>query len=147
MTTLEDIIATGNRGHWHQGDRSKRLFSMPAIPNHIECVDGFTVSVIAGAGTYCEPRPAFCMFGYDIDGAETSCTKHDEPLVGGNHPCNYEGPYTHVEVGMPSEAPEPWEIWSEFVEDADEPTDTVYARVPVEDVRDLIALHGGEVDE
>lgn len=59
--------------------------------------------------------------------------------------CTYPGPYTHVEVGFPSEVPEPWEIWSEFVEDPESPTSTVYAYVPVEDVRALVELHGGEV--
>ena len=55
------------------------------------------------------------------------------------------GPWTHVEVGFPSERPEPWEAWAEYVEDADKPTGTVYSYVPVEMVEALIALHGGEL--
>lgn len=48
--------------------------------------------------------------------------------------------YTHVEVGFPSEAiPE----ILEYAEDADRPTDTVYAFVPVEIVDQVIMEHGG----
>lgn len=54
------------------------------------------------------------------------------------------GPYTHVEVGYPSEPPEPVQIWKEFAEDTEALTSTVYHDVPVRLVRDLIALHGGE---
>ena len=89
--------------------------------NWIRCADGFKVSVIAHWGAYCAPRPGF-----------------------GEVPRDYPGPYTAVEVGYPSERPEPWAEWAKYVEDAESPTETVYAYVPVELVRDLIVAHGGE---
>jgi hypothetical protein len=54
------------------------------------------------------------------------------------------GPWTHVELGFPSARPEPWRKWRKYAEDADRPTDTVYAYVPVQMVIDLITSHGGE---
>ena len=54
------------------------------------------------------------------------------------------GPWTHVEVGFPSERPEPWDVWAKYVDDQDKPTDTVYGYVPVAIAEALIALHGGE---
>lgn len=132
---LEYIITEGNRGHHNQyidgSDGSRRR-------NRVECVDGFSVSVIAGGGTYCTPRPMLCAYPYS-DGMCNSMLTYVGEVT-----CTYPGPYTHVEVGYPSEVPEPWEIWSEFVEDPEEPTSTIYAYVPVEDVRALVALHGGE---
>lgn len=129
MSLLERIIATGNRGHGH-----------PNGVNHIRCVDGFTVSVIAGGGTYCTPRPALCIHGVvpDADPA---------PVVDsilGDASCDFPGPYTAVEVGYPSELPEPWEEWSSYAEAPDAATSTVYAWVPVDLVRALLAAHGGE---
>jgi hypothetical protein len=59
-------------------------------------------------------------------------------------PRNDQGPYTEVEVGYPSERPEPWSDWSEHCEDSSCPTETVYSYVPACKVRALIALHGGE---
>ncbi len=91
--------------------------------NHIACVDGFRLSVIAGRGAYCTPRPG--GFPYST-------------------PEDYPGPFTHVEVGYPSVRPEPWSEWRGFCEDAASPTDTVYACVPVALVRALIESHGGE---
>ena len=51
--------------------------------------------------------------------------------------------YSSVEVGFPSERPEPWDKWSEYAEAVESPTDTVYGCVPAALVRDLIASHGG----
>ena len=51
--------------------------------------------------------------------------------------------YTAVEVGFPSERPEPWAEWEEHCDGADNPTGTVYGCVPVDMVRALVALHGG----
>jgi len=51
--------------------------------------------------------------------------------------------YLSVEVGFPTERPEPWDEWSRFAESGESPTDTVYGWVPAPMVRDLIALHGG----
>ena len=53
------------------------------------------------------------------------------------------GPWTHVEVGFPSERPEPWDEWSKYVDDAEIPTRTVYGYVPLAMIEALIALHGG----
>ena len=94
---------------------------IPAPRPHIVCADGFTVSVQASKYHYCSPRSKW-------DG----------------RPEDWSGPYTHVEVGFPSEIPEPWQKWLEYCESDYKPTETVYARVPVEMVRDLIAFHGGE---
>ena len=88
--------------------------------NKIRCADGFTVSVIAHWGAYCTPPP---QFANDTD-APATC-----------------GPFTAVEVGFPSEQPEPWQDWERYAEAPDNPTETVYANVPVGMVRSLIARH------
>jgi hypothetical protein len=115
MSLLEEIIAHGNRGF-----RPMRM-----TKSKIRCADGFRLSVIAGEGTYCTPRP-------------------DRYGILGDAPADYPGPYTHVEVGYPSAKPEPWDRWKEYVEDPTAPTETVYGYVPVELVRELVAAHGGE---
>jgi hypothetical protein len=129
MTMLDEIIANGNRGHYGYRDNSI-----------ITCADGFQMSVIAGGGTYCAPRPTFCGCAYRhlsdkfVTAAGYKDAEHD-----------YPGPYTHVEVGFPSMRPEPWaDEWSEWCE-GDAWAGTVYAFVPVEAVRALVELHGGEV--
>lgn len=115
MSLLDQIVAHGNRS----------LGLRPDGDNIIRCADGYELSVIAGEGTYCSPRP-------------------DRYGVLGDAPGDYPGPYTAVEVGFPSVRPEPWESWSDLAEDPDTPTETVYGYVPVELVRDLVAAHGGE---
>ena len=108
----------------------------------IKCADGFALSVQASSTHYC----------LDADG---------------NHPdlafeAKVRTPYTAVEIGYPAARPEPWRCsawsegydrhnnhpvcdgWERYVETADDPTGTVYGCVPVQMVRDLIALHGGE---
>jgi hypothetical protein len=114
MSILNDVIARGNRGF----DPRRRT------PNTVRCADGYTLSVIAGEGCYCQPRP-------DRDG------------VLGDAPGDYPGPYTHVEVGFPSARPEPWDQWQAHAEDGK--WNSVYSYVPVELVRELVAAHGGEV--
>lgn len=125
--SAEDTIAYGNRGHTKRNNR-------------VECADGFSLSVVAGGGIYCSPRPAMCACGvmerpnsYIVD-PERDEVEHD-----------YPGPYTHVEVGFPSARPEPWAEWEQYVENSLEPTNTVYSYVPVDLVRQLIADHGGEL--
>lgn len=86
---------------------------VPKPSNKITCMDGFKLSVIAGGGSYSIPR------------------------------FTDDGPYVSVEVGFPSARPEPWGVWEEFAERADDPTGTVYGFVPVELVRALIESHGG----
>ena len=48
--------------------------------------------------------------------------------------------YYQVEVGFPSEREE---LLMEYVEDYDNPTDTVYGYVPVGVVQEVIEKHGG----
>ncbi len=66
-------------------------------------------------------------------------------------PRSNEGPYTHAEVGFPSERPEPWfaypDGWMQYAEDPEYPTETVYSFVPVDLIWDLIQSHGGLVIE
>ena len=52
--------------------------------------------------------------------------------------------YTHVEVGFPSERVD---AFMEYAEDEDNPTGTVYARVPVDVVWTTIQEHGGIVNQ
>lgn len=73
------------------------------------------MSVIAGWGAYCLP-----------DGEK----KPTEP-------------YTHVEVGFPSDRPEPWDQWQGYADERNT-HETVFAFVPVNMVRDLVQAHGGE---
>lgn len=114
---LERIIAHGNRGANHGVSR-------------VICRDGFRVSVIAGAGTYCAPRPSLL---------------EDRLLDADDVAHDYPGPYTHVEVGFPSARPEPWDTWEAYADDPEAPTDTVYGRMPVPVVRALVRTHDGEV--
>jgi len=116
MSQLDDIAREGT---------TRPDFSREGKPsNEITCADGFTMSVVAGVGAYCSPRPH--RFGaVDLN-------------------LNYEGPYTEVEVGYPSEQPEPWADWEPLCENSKSPTETVYGYVPIETVRALITLHGGE---
>ena len=83
---------------------------------NIVCADGFMMSVIAGGGAYSSPR-------------------YNDP-----------GPYSHVEVGFPSERPEPWDdMWEGYLDGGSiDPTESVYPWVPIDDVRALVASHGGE---
>lgn len=55
-------------------------------------------------------------------------------------PREKQGPWYQVEVGFPSQKPE---LITDYAENADDPTGTVYGYVPVELVNQLIALHGG----
>ncbi len=55
-------------------------------------------------------------------------------------PRDNTGPYTHFEIGFPSqEEPE----LMQYAESPDEPTETVYGWVPVEVVTAVIVKHGG----
>lgn len=119
LDQLDQIAAVGTN-HWTRDGLQIRS----TLSNKIRCADGFTLSVIAGWGTYCSPRPGPC--GYD------------------EAPNDYAGPYFEVEVGFPSQRPEPWSsVWEELAEDYTKPTDTVYAYVPMDVVRALVNAHGG----
>lgn len=55
-------------------------------------------------------------------------------------PKDNKGPYTHVEVGFPSQkVPE----LLEYAEDPEDPTGTIYGYVPIEIVRGVILSNGG----
>lgn len=150
MSRFEEIINTGNS----KLSRSwlLRYDRVGNRNNIIECRDGFLMSVVSGVGVYCLPKPAL----YDPP---------DNWFE--NVPADYDGPFTHVEVGFPSERPEPWEChherdgcyglgvdapaneasgWKCYCESPETPTDTVYAYVPAQMVRLLIQLHGGEIN-
>ena len=100
------------------------------VSNIIVCRDGFRLSVIANPGAYCLPR-----LNFPGDGPE--CWPHGQSS-------DYPGPFTHLEVGFPSERPEPWEAWEEFCDDPSDPTNTVYSYVPADLIRQLVERHGGE---
>tara|TARA_B100000242_G_C42907188_1_gene420677 strand:+ start:483 stop:776 length:294 start_codon:yes stop_codon:yes gene_type:complete len=77
----------------------------------------------------------FCKDGFNVSiqaGEGLYCT-----------PRNNKGPYSHLELGMPSH---PEELIIGYAEDPDRPTDTVYAYVPSTVVWELIAKHGYAVD-
>ena len=119
---LDQIAAHGNRGHHH-----------PTRPDStITCADGYRLSVIAGAGTYCHPRPSLCTCAWLPNSTPG-------PAFPWKKPCNYPGPYSHVEVmildGETRKHPKGWKRYN---------AGGFYASVPVETVRDLIAAHGGE---
>jgi hypothetical protein len=134
---MSALAAVAERGNSPRRERSST----------IRCADGFTVSVIAGPGTYCTPRPAL-GFG-----------DRPEPpdYLLSNVGSDYPGPYTEVECGFPSVRPEPWacphdegecsrtgERWECYAENPDDPTETVYGYVPVAMVQALLDSHGGE---
>lgn len=132
MSELEEIIAHGNRGHSKRQDN-----------NWITCADGFRLSVIAGGGAYCQPRPSMCSCAYlsPEKQAEYGVTPRGHLPYEVAH--DFPGPYTHVEVGYPSEKPRPWKQWRQYGAHRWEDSD-VFANVPVEMVRDLVKAHGGE---
>lgn len=125
---LEEIVTHGNRGHIGFLDT-----------NQIHCADGFSVSVIAGGGTYCSPRPTLCLCALG-KGPYV-------PLFNDETAHDYPGPYNTVEVGYPTTTPEPWNEWERYAESPEKPTESVYGYVPVDMVRRLIATHGGESDD
>ena len=58
-------------------------------------------------------------------------------------PRNDTGPYLSVEVGFPSA----YDFYlSEYAEDSNDPTGTVYGWVPIEQVRLCVDAHGGWAD-
>lgn len=82
-------------------------------------------------------KPILCA-----DGFKMSVQGH---LNGGSYSIRDDatGMFTHVEVGFPSRF-EP--LLQEWVDDPDNPCDTVYGYVPVERVALVCAKHGGVVD-
>lgn len=58
-------------------------------------------------------------------------------------PRRNEGPYTHVEVGFPSEGSAIPEKMLEYAEDSEEPHNTVYAYMPSEILIEFVEANGG----
>ena len=130
LTMLETIRLTGNQRNapgvpWPD--------SWSRSPNWITCVDGFKLSVLAGPGAYYTPKPELIP--------SIPANVYD-----GTVDTTYSGPYTHVEVGFPSQRPEPWSEWEPYAEEPDEPTNTAYPFVPIELVHELVNTHGGEAN-
>lgn len=73
---LDQIIRSGNRFHWKMGDDYR------IGDNWFLTGDGSRISVIAGWGTYCSPRPGW-------------------PLEWGGAAEDYEGPFDRVEAWLP----------------------------------------------
>lgn len=122
MSTLDTIATHGNRGSLSS------VSGYVKSPNDINCVDGFHLSVLAGDGCYCSPRPS------------------DFPSLG-EVPSTYAGPFRAVEVGIwgLTEHPTPeWETYADGDPDGNPDGITVYAYVPVALVAALIEAHGGE---
>ena len=125
MTRLDEIINT---------------YDEYRVAPPIVCADGFTISVQASSGHYCE----------DANGSNAHYGSGTAPAL----------PFTSVEVGYPSERPEPWHCtawhegwdrhedhpvcdgWEVRADDGEE--SSIYSYVPVQVVRDLIERHGGE---
>lgn len=121
------------------------------VTRRIVCADGFSLSVQASWAHYCLDADGRRPSGIDGDPADRNSGS--------------SMPYTAVEVGFPSERPEPWHCtarqdgwdsnndhgpcdgWESYAERDNDPTDTVYGFVPVQMVRDLIASHGGEATD
>lgn len=81
-------------------------------------------------------KPVVCADGFSVS-VQASDGHYCRPR-------NDQGPWTHVELGYPSD-----EMGDQFNEYQDgqygqSHTDCVFGSVPVELVRDLIAAHGGE---
>jgi hypothetical protein len=72
------------------------------------------------------------------DGFSISVQAHDGAYC---RPRDSQGPWYKVELGFPSEALGP--EFTEYCEDPEKPTETVYGYVPIELVEALIARHGG----
>jgi hypothetical protein len=119
---LSVIVAYGNRA----------LTMIPqAYARHrvgksvIVCRDGYRLSVIAGPGTNCSPRPSMIQarpYLYDLAGEK---------------PPGYHGPYHQVDVLLYGEEPHWWKQVT-VLAGVGEPV-----RLPVPVVRRLIQEHGG----
>lgn len=83
---------------------------------HVICADGFTMSVQANAGAYCEPRT------------------------------NNAKEYTEVEIGYPSQFEELLDAYVEIPDSPKGHVDQVFPYVPTQVVTNVIAKHGGMVE-
>ncbi|WP_331752701.1 hypothetical protein OG440_38240 (plasmid) [Streptomyces sp. NBC_00637] len=97
------------------------------LPRTIRLTDDGVISVHAGDGAWCSPRPRARMV-------------HEGGL--GTAPADYPGPYTALEVYVvaPVTVPADWAPYS----DDDDPQAGLFCTVPAEMVRALVVEHGGE---
>jgi hypothetical protein len=92
---------------------------------------------VGGGYRFARVRPRIaCVDGFDVS-VQAGSLLYATPRTD-------EGPWSAVEVGFPSARPEPWDEWSQYAEEPDNPTETVYSYVPLTMVEALIASHGGE---
>tara|TARA_Y100000593_G_scaffold87788_1_gene168896 strand:- start:572 stop:871 length:300 start_codon:yes stop_codon:yes gene_type:complete len=80
-------------------------------------------------------KPILCADGFSMS-VQASSGNYCTPRISGSDR------YTAVEVGFPSHE-EP--LLLQYADDAANPTDTIYAYVPVQVVTDVIAKHGGMI--
>lgn len=91
-----------------------------------------TTTVFGGWSSRSAAAPLTCKDGFKVSVQASNfhyCTPRDN-----------KGPYSTFELGFPSEKQE---CLMPYVEDADNPTGTVYSQVPKMVVLDLINSHGG----
>lgn len=80
---------------------------------------------------------------YLVDGSSLSVQAGDGLY---STPRANTGPFTHVEVGYPSENPP--ETWRGYADDEEKPTNTIYSYIPLPLVLLYIGAHGGiDVDK
>lgn len=132
-TPFREIRLHGNRINPFPEGVQGPTRSMFRGDNLIVCRDGYMFSVIAGYCVYSIPRPG-------MEGVY--------PVGVGD---NYEGPYTHVEVGVRGpRIPKPVKVWKPYWEGVIRKghtfTITVFPYVPIGLVYDLIKLHRGQAD-
>jgi len=93
-------------------------YSIYVVPRLV-CKDGFSMSVQASPTHYSEPNGS----------TYTDFKLNDSNVI-----------HTHFEIGFPNESES---IILKYAEDIDKPTDTVYARVPLNRILKAIKKHGG----
>lgn len=87
---------------------------------------------VRGDNKFCLAKRITCADGFSLS-VQAGWSAYCSPRTN-------NGPWYNVEVGFPSATPE---FIMSFAEQADTPTDTVYAYVPVDLVEELITFHGG----
>lgn len=104
-----------------------------AIPNATPATDLVEYGIYTSVRC---PAPAIrCADGFEVS-VQASSTHYCTPR-------NNEGPYTHFELGFPSQEDS---LIQPYAEDPSRPTDTVYSQVPRHTVVMLINKHGGRVE-
>ncbi|MFF9204377.1 hypothetical protein ACF1AE_21660 [Streptomyces sp. NPDC014986] len=93
------------------------------LPRRIRLADDTVLSVQAGPGAWCRPKPR--LYGM------------------GNVPADYPGPYSHLEVYLLTLVPVP-ESWKQYGDAHEDGHLRHFDAVPEDLVRSLVAEHGGE---